>query len=130
MSVDLERGLVFSEDYGEPFESCNEEEQVLFESCIKSFAFDFAIPKDYQDTDHWTFNGRNYEKFDSVSLVALGKSEQVDRIVAEHQGVNFVYLYSPEKGLRGILFPRELRDAAQLFLSADESGPFALCKDS
>jgi hypothetical protein len=130
MTVDVQSGLVFSEDYGEPFEGCNAEERVAFESCIKSFAFELAIPKDYEVTENWTFNGRHYAKIDAVELRALGKTEQVDRIVSEHQGKKFVYYYSEKFGLRALVLPREFKDVAQFFLSTDEKGPFAVCKDS
>jgi hypothetical protein len=130
MTVDLERGLVFSEDYGEPFEACNTEERVSFDACIKSFAFDFAIPRRYEITEDWNFNGRHYRKIDSIKLSALGTSEQVDRIVSESQGKKYVYYYSPENGLRALVLPREFKDVAQSFLSTDEMGPFAICKDS
>jgi hypothetical protein len=130
VALDLSERLVFVEDYGEQFEGCDSDESPAFRSCFKSFVFDFAIPNNYGAIEAWTFNGRLFEKHGVVDLRALGKTEQVDRIVSDSDGKKTVYFFSPENGLRGFVIPGEYREVAQSYLSVDEKGPFPICTDS
>lgn len=130
LAIDLKRGLVFSEDYGEEFVGCGKGEDALLEVCLKSFALDFSLPRKYVDAETWSFNGRTYRKVDTVELAVLGRFERVDRIMSEAEGKKYVYYYSRENGLRALVLPFDSRGMAQFFISSGVKGPFASCKDS
>jgi hypothetical protein len=58
-----------------------------------------------------------------------GKTERIDRIVSDAHEKKLVYVYRYENGLYGFVIPGSYREMAQVHLSVDERGPFALCAE-